>query len=429
MKLYCKHPEWIEATKQLYNEVEEFYYRLLLNYPEHWGKTAQSILRELEKLTVKSRSGEEPAVTVPFERVPVYFRRAAINAAIAMLHSYHTKLKNWEQKKAEAEQEGFVYKKTKPETAKSFCASPTFYKGMYKEFEEGSIVLKLYTGSSWSWVKCKLRGRAVPKEGEKLSPTVVTGKKEIRLHIPVKMPVEDGRSVKERMEAGEAVCGITFTNSDAFAVCVIYAADGRAAASRFIRGGKEFAHHSKRLLEKVGRNRSVMGKHFDWTGANKRHWEHLKHLRDYHAHRVSREIVRFCQAYNVKIIVYTKTEGMSGMTAKQRLSYEAVQRHVMSRTGKYSPYGLSSLIKKQLSYKAWQEGIVITGVRPHYTAEKCTVCRSYLLKGKDLRKNGTGAGAEERSYCCPNGHKGNKDLNTAKNIAKAGLKKFGRPAA
>lgn len=392
-KLTCKHPEWFADTKKLYNEVLNFYYHLLEDYLDIAFLSSQNALRELEKLTIMGRSGEKPRIPLPFEKLPLYFRRAAINGAIAMMHSYIEKRKNWESEK----------KGSSPKPAKEIQTSPVFYKGMYKKFEEDSILLKLFTGKSWCWMKCRLKGRAFPKNGVWLSPSAVTGKYGIMLHVPVKTEVTDARTVKERMEAGDRVCGIAFTNGDAAAVCAVYNADGSEAATRFIRGGKEFAHHSKKLLEKIRQNRKVMGRYFDWTGANKKYWKHLRNLKEYYSHKISREILNFCREYGVKVIIEAKTDG----------KIPAYMERFFSAG---SPYVLSGLIKQKLSYKAWQEGMVITTVRPNYTAGKCTVCRSYIKRD----------GKSGRGYRCENGHKGNRDLNTARNIGKMGLKKFGR---
>lgn len=394
-KILCRHMEWLDATKILYNQVLNYYYGLLKKYPEISLLSSQHAMRELEKLTIMGRDKLQPIEELPFKKIPLYFRRAAINASVAMMHSYQEKHKNWVMEEAP--------KGNEPMTAEIICASPVFYKGMYKELEENSIILKVYTGKTWCWMKCKLKGRKLPANARLLSPSVVTGKKNAMLHVPVKREVKDARTVKERMEENERICGVTFSNADTMAVCAVYDADGREISNRFIRGGNVYSHHSKRLVDKIKQNRKTMGKHFDWSGANKKYWKHRRNLREYYAHKVSREIVDFCFKNNVKVIAVTKSESV-------------MPAYIQSRLGESSPYLLQKLIMEKLFYKAWQEGIVITGVRPHYTSAKCNICRTYLIKQeKD--------GAE---YRCKGGHRGNRNLNTARNIAKMCLKKFGK---
>lgn len=408
MKLYCKRPDWLRATKALYNDVQQFYHELLLGQPELHDKSSQIILRELEKLTLTSRSDEAPLYPLPYGKIPVYFRRAAINAAIGSVNIYNAKLKTWEQQKHAAQENGKPFTAKSPRPAQTFNASPLFYKGMYKDLEDHHITLKLWTGSSWAWVKCSYSGRDIPANSETLSPTVVLRKNRALLHIPVKTIVPDARTVKQRMQANENVCGVNFTNYDAFAVCTVYTADGSAIASKFIRGGDQYVHHSKRLLERIKRNNASMGANGDHTHANQKYWQHLYNLSEYWAHKVSREIISFCQQHQVKTIVMADFKD-SGH----------ILNYAIRKTGKYTPMYLGLRIRRYLQYKAWQSGIIITKVRPHHTSSKCTICRQYLIKQP----------THVKTYRCKGGHTGNKDLNTAKNIAQMGLKKFGKQVA
>lgn len=407
MKLFCKHEDWLSETKKLYNQVTEFYYKLFLSRPELWELGSLKGLRGLEQLTLVGRDKKEPIIQPPFSKIPVYFRRAAINSAMALANNYLSHLKNWEENGK---------KHTKPGMASTFRSSPVFYQGMYKEWTGDTVILKLYTGRTWCWVKCKVKGQALPENGERLSPTLVLGKHGARLHVPVKIQVPDDRSVKERMEAGERICGVSFRNEDACAVCAVYTADGRVAAVRFVRGGSEFTHHSKRLLNQIKENRRVMGRRFDWSGANKKHWEHLKNLRDYWSHKVSREILDFCREQRASVIVVTQEDKAATGAS---LKYQEIQTYRKKKLGYYSALGLTEAVRAKLSYKAFREGIRMAGVRPQYTEEKCCICRSYLVKEEK----------KEGKCRCPEGHEGNRGLNTARNIALMARKKYGEPAA
>lgn len=409
MKLLCKRLDWLEETKDLYNRVRAFYHALLLSQTELHGLGSQAAMRGLEQLTIKSRTGDEPVCPIPWEGIPSYFRRAAINGSIGAFKTYEENHHRWE--KAVSENSVSTLPKalrSEPQPAKSFCSAPVFYKGMYKNFTDTSIVLKLWTGKSWGWVKCTFRGnRALPSDSEPLSPRVVLKKNKAYLHIPIREKVSDTRPVKTRIVDGDGLCSVTFTNTDAFAVCSMLSADGRYTASRFVRGGKEYVHHSKRLLERIKTNRAVLGKHFDWRGCNKKYWEHLNQLSDYWAHKVSREIVRFCTAQGAKVIALP-----DGDPGKMEL--------IAKRAGKYSPVYLSQRIRKYLIYKAWQAGIAVTYVRPRYTAAACSRCGSVVeTVSKEMGRN----------YSCPQGHRGNRDLNTTRNIGRSCLVKLGKPSA
>ncbi len=231
-----------------------------------------------------------------------------------------------------------------------------------------------------------------------MSPTVVLGKKYAQLHIPVKESVLDTRAAKERIESKENICAVHFSNSDNFAVCCVYGGNGSTQKILFIRGGRQYVHRSKSLLNRIRKNMKLMGKRFDWKGCNRKYWRHIYNLGEYYAHRVSKEIINFCGENNVKVIAIAKI-------AEDAPWYK-------KRVGVYSPAYLSKRIMRYLQYKAWKKGIVISSVRPHYTAKKCNVCRNYIKR-------------QRKEFSCPQGHRGNYGLNAAKNIGKMCLKKFG----
>lgn len=54
-----------------------------------------------------------------------------------------------------------------------------------------------------------------------MSPSVVLDQKYEMLHVPVKEIVQDASIAKERIVEGRNVCGIHFTNGDAFAVASV----------------------------------------------------------------------------------------------------------------------------------------------------------------------------------------------------------------
>lgn len=68
-------------TEQLYQETVDFYYEILQTRQDIWKENLLSIQRELELLTVSGRDGRVPLYTPPHGKLPVYFRRSAMNKA------------------------------------------------------------------------------------------------------------------------------------------------------------------------------------------------------------------------------------------------------------------------------------------------------------------------------------------------------------
>ena len=137
-RLECNYIDWIYATKAIYNNILFFYYEVIKNETELLELNSQQMMRRLELLTVGSReeSIEDVKYPIPYQKIPLYFRRAAINDAIRLYRSYVT-----------GENNGVKH-------AGRFQASPIYYKGMYRNFSEDNIELKLYDGEKWQWIFC-----------------------------------------------------------------------------------------------------------------------------------------------------------------------------------------------------------------------------------------------------------------------------------
>lgn len=190
MRLFCPEKQMIETTEALYQEAVAFYYELLKESEELWTENLLTIQGYLEKLTVPGRDGREPKYIPPGGKLPVYFRRSAMNKAAMAV-------------KTAASAESFPEK---------IDANITFFKGMYRDLTDTSVVLKLWNGKKWIWVLCGLTGRPFPKEAAILSPTLVHEEKWLMFHVPVKQENSDARTAKERMQEGARVCSVRFTN-------------------------------------------------------------------------------------------------------------------------------------------------------------------------------------------------------------------------
>ena len=109
---------------------------------------------------MQAEDGRQPEHPIPYDKVPVYFRRSAINKASGNLKSLLTKYKHT----------GKTPDFTIPE---SINASVTYFKGMYKNMQEDRIDLKVWDGEKWHWMDSRLKGQAVPEGSLLLSPSVV----------------------------------------------------------------------------------------------------------------------------------------------------------------------------------------------------------------------------------------------------------------
>lgn len=423
LRLDCRHLLWLYKTREMYNLVLGFYYGLLQEKPEFLGLSGRELLRKLELLTIGSRGQDKTEVLypLPYGRVPLYFRRAAINDAIRLFQVYRT----GEEKDSPT-----------VNPAKGFCTAPIFYKGMYRDFTKAGISLKLWNGEKWVWETCHLDtcGRKFPEEGKLLSPMLKLNGKRVMLHVPVKQPVEDVRTVKERFSEAERICSAAFPGNDCMAVLTVLNKAGECEESQFIRGGDELLHKKKKLLNRIRKNRASMGlrsgadtdiKGIDMEDAgtesrklaareeeeNKYLKEKIRDLTDSYAHKVSREIVDFCEERDIKILVvpnYKTALDSSAFSYMTATGYDWLGRRII----------------QYLRYKAFASGIVVTSVSPAHTVSLCYQCGQPVKRfNKENQPSRDYYGG--KNYICPNGHKGNAYFNAAMNVGRRFLAQAG----
>ncbi|WP_133965016.1 hypothetical protein [Eubacterium limosum] len=421
IQLNYKHLDWFKQTQCLFDAVLAFYYELLEKQPKALSLSNQNLLRHLELQTIKQRDGTPPETPLPFEKIPLYFRRAAINAAISMYRSYVGKLKAW--------QEGPI-KSGKPSPPKCLHMSMLYYKGMYKDFDEKSILLKLYTGKAWAWVKHRYTGRPFPENAELMSPTIVIKKKKVMLHIPVKEIVEDSRTAKERVKQNEKFVAVALTGSDNLAVCTTIEADGRATAPYFIKGGKELAHRRKLLLGYT--KRGIAGDNTPRLMAqpvgnaalsvpqehrpNAKYYDKITRLTDHYAHEVSRKIVDYALKQGAKLIVLPELKE----------SFDQAKKPYLGKT----PYDfIGRRIARYVQYKAWQQGLVAMTSKPYYASTRCFHCNAPIARHNTEYQNPSPNFYGGKNFVCKDGHRGSTALNSARNLGKGFYARFYAGAA
>lgn len=422
IQLNYKHLDWFKQTQSLFDAVLAFYYQLLERQPEALELSNQNLLRRLELQTIPKRNGRQPETPLPYEKVPLYFRRGAINAAISLYRIYNSIHKAWEDGGR---------KGTEPGRPKKLHMSMRYYKGMYKDFDDQSIMLKLYTGKSWSWVKHRYTGRPFPEEAERMSPTIVIRKKKVMLHVPVKEKVEDIRTAKERVRQKEKFVSVALTTSDSLAVCTTFQADGTATHPYFIKGGKELAHRRKQLIGYTKRGKSnqnakgilVQNSPFsilhsplkeagDKAGKeNAKYYEKITRVTDHYAHEVSRKIVDYAVSQGAKLIVMP---AYGDTFEKGTLPY--LKTDIMAFIGRR--------IIRYTKYKAWQAGIIVQLNSMGKATKQCYKCGEVIYKHNTEYQPPSPNFLGGKNFRCKNKHRGSTALNTARNIGKSFYQAF-----
>lgn len=392
-RLYQKHMPRLEQTKELYGRVVTFFAQCLVEHQELLNASNQTVLRQLEIAVLgEKRKGIPPKWDFPFaeQKIPLYFRRAATNEAIAFARSNlsrQTKIDGVKMKQVEA--------------------NPVFYQGMYRNFQEDRLELKLYDGTQWSWSSYRFSkcGRTIPANAELLSPCVVLKGGQAYLHVPVRQLVT--QVVSEGTDMAVA-CPM----GDVFAACVFYDTQGKEAGVHCIRGGKQLKHErealEKKLKELKIRQAEQNQKKEMQTGCNledcskqeARYREKLMQLGDGYAHQVSSELVKLAAEHRCRTITVPDYNG----------------KLVLNRLGnrRLSPYDwIGRRIVNYLEYKAEAQGIKVHRVFAKDISSICSIC------GANVKRYGETSAQETagKPLCvCENGHKALAALNTARNV-------------
>mgnify|MGYP002279660867 CR=1 FL=1 len=370
--LRTAHNGWLSATRKVYNDVLYFYYKLFLEHPEFYGLTNQKAMRALECLSIVGRDKKPVENPLPWEGVPLYFRRAAINSALAAGRSY---LSREEQ--------------TCP--SREFSSGITLYKGMYKDLDSHSIRVKVWNGEKWCWIHGRLSGSEIPADASCLSPRLVFREKQIELHVPIRQSVSNRGTLKQRIGKELRICTVQFTNGDSIAVCCVMNRDYTVEAVKFFRGGAAYMNRCQRILDKIEKSQKASPKETD-KDANKKYWKKLKDIHEDISHQISRKIVNFSRENNADIIILPKYDS-------------AYSKYVMAAVGKWSPLYVSHSIRRQLQYKAWQEGIFVLDSSVSDIGRVCAKCGAPVQRKGEL-------------FLCENGHQGNRWINSACNLGK-----------
>lgn len=389
IKLNTNYKQYFILTNKVFNESLKKYFELLIQNDQLLKLSRNSCVQRLENLTVMTKSKKE-AGEIPkyyFEQnIPVRFRKALICKAIGYAKVYF-----YNNKKNKKDSSSYIKIDT-----------PTvFYKKTYKYLDDGQIAFQLFNGKEWDWYTSKLSNWKIIKEENKLSPKIVIQKDCVMVHIPVEKNIQEIKQQEIKKENNLKVCGVVFTNTNNFAVCVALDDKGNLIKSLFVSGGNNYKNNVKRLLGKIRRNNAQINSENDY----KKYWNKIIRINQYYAHYVSKKIIEFCKENNLKVISITESNDAKLVTTSK---YE----HIKNIS---TPIELSKKIIECLHYKANIERILI--IKSYINAyNKCYKC---LKPVNDIEE-------KNLKVTCEKGHENDYYFNAAMNVGKTCLRKLGK---
>jgi len=360
---------WFAATAALFNRVAAFYFEVIQAHGKVLELSSKEALTALEQLTHRTRANPYPVMPLSeiAQEVPAMFRRAAIHAALGSAHSFSAHLKKWRARKEKAEAKGKKFSERPPVPPRTWNKSATLYAGMWKGRTASSLVIKVWTGTYWSWLKVRIFGRELPAGDVLGSPSLVRHGNRWWLHTPVDKQFTTPPKIAQQVTANPKtkICTVDLNLDGPIAVCTVQTAEGTILSTRFIGGGREIAGFRKRQLGRIARNRKRTGLIAEGEQDNVALWRKIRTRDEEFAHLVSRRIVDFAQEQGATILVF------------EHLSKLRPEKGRYSRRGNSKrAFWMKGRIFRYAKYKAWHEGIITSRVSPRNTSRECARCHA-----------------------------------------------------
>ncbi len=302
------HATWFAATQALFNQVAAFYFEVIQAHEGILDFSSKEALTALEKLTHATQRNPHPVMPLAaiVEDMPAMFRRAAIHAALGSARTFFAHRKAWQTRRAKAQAKGKRFTERPPVPPRTWNKSATLYAGMWKDRTSNSLVLKVWTGTCWSWLKCRLLRRELPPATKAGSPQLVRKGKQWWLHTPVERSFPGPPKIAQQitLNPGTKICAVDLNLDRHLAVCSVQTVEGTILATRFISGGQEITGFRKKLLGRIARNRSQTGIIAEDERDNQALWRKISNADENLSHQVSARIVQFAKEHGATILVF-----------------------------------------------------------------------------------------------------------------------------
>ena len=401
-----EHGAWFAANQALFNHVTAFYFEVIQAHVGVLDLSAKEALTALEKLTHSTDKNPHPVMPLSDvqEDIPAMFRRAAIHAALGSAHSFSAHLAKWRKRKEKTEAKGKKFSERPPVPPRTWNKSATLYAGMWKERFDHSMVIKVWTGACWSWLKVRITGRELPTDGERGSPSLIRHGDQWWLHTPVERQFKSPLKVEQQITTHPEtkICAVDLNINENIAVCTIQTVEGSILATRFIGSGRRISGFRKKLLGRIARNRSQTGRIAEGAQDNADLWRKIRNVDEHLAHLVSARIVQFAKQYEATLLVFEHLGNLK--PEKGKYSHRGNSKRA---------YWMKGRIFQYAKYKAWNEGIVTSRVNPRNTSRECARCHALVARyAQGMDATGYTPGAP-LVLCHACGMLGNADRNAS----------------
>src|SRR5260370_18791821 len=146
---------------------------------------------------------KNPTPVMPLSAIvkdaPAMFRRAAINAALGSARSSYSHLSKWRSRREKALATGKKWTLRPPIPPRSWNKSATLYTGQWKERTASSIMLKVWTGACWSWIKLRITGKGLPADVKLGRPSLIRRANHLWVHTPIEKQFSSRANIEKQV--------------------------------------------------------------------------------------------------------------------------------------------------------------------------------------------------------------------------------------
>ena len=400
------HAAWFAANAALFNQVAAFYFEVIQAHTGVLDLPAKEALTALEKLTHTTHQNPHPVMPLSDiqEDIPAMFRRAAIHAALGSARSFSSHLAKWRKRKEKATAKGKKFTERPPVPPRTWNKSVTLYAGMWRERAASHVVVKVWTGTCWSWLKVRITGRKLPTDAEIGSPQLIRKGAQWWLHTPIERQFQSPGKIEKQVTSNPEtkICAVDLNLNENIAVCTIQTVEGSILATKFLHGGQEISGFRKKLLGRIARNRSQTGIIAEGEQDNADLWRKIRNRDEHLAHLVSARIVQFAKQHEATVLVFEHLGNLK--PEKGKYSHRGNTKRAFWMKGRIFQYA---------KYKAWNAGIITSRVNPRNTSRECACCHA-LVARYAAGQPATGYTPGAPLVLCPEcGMAGNDDRNAS----------------
>jgi hypothetical protein len=177
---------------------------------------------------------------------------------------------------------------------------------MWKKRAGSSLMIKVWTGSVWSWIRVRITGREIPNGVEMGSPQLIRHGNQWWLHTPIEKQFKSPTKIEKQVTTTEQtkICSVDLNVDQHLAVCTVRTVEGSILATKFISGGRRVNGLRKKLLGRIARNRRKTGIIVEGEQDNADLWRKIRNTDEQVAHLVSARIVQFAKQHEATILVF-----------------------------------------------------------------------------------------------------------------------------